>query len=284
MPTAPPVDVSLDVPSLVHVAESVGAHVGAKLETCHSDERTLTDELCDMISIWASSALPRGPARMRLTIERQSARREAQRGGDLELVVRTPAGAKRALLQAKVIDPDTHRLRGSPAAARGRLQTQLRKAEVYFPSDLVFVLLYVPGQLLDGRLYGFSTWEQQYAVCSGVVPSYMGASLVALTDLKRGAGSWRYRPSFQHLGDLGGPVPHISFCRLLLELICCKRGSWSCRSLAPETRLTDSSILGRDTLTVEVAASEAASWDEVLEDIRSWLKSGRGLIASPHES
>jgi len=41
-----------DLRAVEVVAKSVGAHLASKLQCFHSDERTLTDELCDMTCIW----------------------------------------------------------------------------------------------------------------------------------------------------------------------------------------------------------------------------------------
>jgi hypothetical protein len=35
------------------IGDSLGTHLAAKLQAFGSDERTLTDELCDMLCVWA---------------------------------------------------------------------------------------------------------------------------------------------------------------------------------------------------------------------------------------
>ena len=46
--------VTTDISLLPEIANSLGAHLAAKLQGFASDERTLTDEFCDMICIWAT--------------------------------------------------------------------------------------------------------------------------------------------------------------------------------------------------------------------------------------
>jgi hypothetical protein len=43
---------TLTIGDIISPGKSVGAHLAAKLDLFSSDERTLTDELCDMLGIW----------------------------------------------------------------------------------------------------------------------------------------------------------------------------------------------------------------------------------------
>ncbi len=48
-------DCYLDFTELTAITGSIGSHIAAKLQAFGSDERTLTDELCDMLLIWSQS-------------------------------------------------------------------------------------------------------------------------------------------------------------------------------------------------------------------------------------
>src|SRR5687768_16430933 len=55
MPTGKPFSVRTSLRTLAPALDSIGVHLAAKLAAFASDERTLTDELCDMLCIWAAA-------------------------------------------------------------------------------------------------------------------------------------------------------------------------------------------------------------------------------------
>jgi len=228
MGTCRPVRVHVDASRLVEIIHSVAAHLSAKLEAFHSDERTLTDELCDMLTIWAAMSGmvgPTTPGHIHLIVQKLTPADERRRGADLEVVLATPDGVKTALFQAKVVDPATRRLRGAGKQSEARLRRQLKDAESAVGADLTFLLAYIPWGLMDGRTYAFPTWEQAIASRpAGIRPSYLGASVIALPDLARRDGRWRGRPNFRDVGQLDSGLQHRSLARVLLELAVCRRG------------------------------------------------------------
>ena len=113
-------------------AQSVGAHLASKLQMFGTDERTLTDELCDMLCIWLGlvasdpSLSPlSGPGTFTIDLSKTTARQEVRNGADLELVLSSPLGVKRCLIQAKVLDPKTQRLRCDSTEGWSKLRKQL---------------------------------------------------------------------------------------------------------------------------------------------------------------
>jgi hypothetical protein len=178
--------VSLDISDVHWSAKSVGAHLAAKLQLFQTDERTLTDELCDMLCIWLqiqSSQPQSGAVPVTLTLSKTTAKEEAKIGADLELIVSSPLGSQRCLIQAKVLDPSTLRMRCDSVDGWKKLRKQLVAAHKNV-GDLAFLLIYVPSALLDGNSYGFGTYEQlSLSPPLGATPACYGATLVAVNDL-----------------------------------------------------------------------------------------------------
>src|SRR5690606_19966668 len=113
MATGRPFSGRVTIPDMLAPAQSVGAHLAAKLESFASDERTLTDELCDMLCIWLSKPRRTTPGwpDFSLNLQKTTAAVEVMTGADLELTISSPLGYKHCLLQAKVLDPATGKLR-----------------------------------------------------------------------------------------------------------------------------------------------------------------------------
>jgi len=275
----------VDLQTLVGATNSLGAHIGAKLGSFHSDERTLTDELCDMFAIWAErhprlgKSAPRSSAAttprtvpLQVTIQKLTPKDESRRGGDFELEIETPRGTKLALFQAKVIDPDTLNLRGDDPASRDRLERQLRAAEKAVGRDLAFVLLYVPWSQLNGQRWGFGTWEQGFAGKSlGSLKSFMGASVVPLTELSGAGETWSFTPFTKHLGVHNSSVKHFSFTQIVLELASCRRGTPSTTNSPQSQRDLEEAQATR--LVMSLSAVDRMDWEEVEASIRLVLES-----------
>ena len=254
---------TLDIGTLVEVGNSIGAHIAAKLDLFHSDERTLTDELCDMFAMWPSALHPvKLPYRLPtvdVTLQKLTSFSESRRGADFELEVSTPRGVKRALFQAKVFDPTRRRLRGS----QRKLRRQLRLAEKDIGRDMTFLLLYMPWALMNGTRYRFSTWEQAFvSAASGSSGSYMGVSAIPLSDLSGKGGKWRFRPALRHVGAFGSPLLHLSFSRLLVEMAACRRGVPNSTSVLAQG--DDGPLHRADVgLSVQLATQEEIGWEGV---------------------
>jgi hypothetical protein len=182
-------------------AKSLGAHLASKLQMFGTDERTLTDELCDMLCIWLgrvgadpSSPPLIGTGTFVIDLSKTTARQEVRNGADLELIVSSPFGMKRCLIQAKVLDPTTQRLRCDSTVGWSKLRKQLVAVRVS-AGDLAFLLVYVPAVFLNQNYYGFSTYEQHIPPLGhpGRVEAYFGATLIPVNDLlgPSGAGGCR---------------------------------------------------------------------------------------------
>jgi hypothetical protein len=224
------------------ILNSVGAHIGAKLDRFGTDERTLTDELCDMFFVWAQLGLgavdpvllpqpelniiARLPEEeLRLEIVKTSQREEASIGADLALKLTTPDGVKRALLQAKVLDPDDGKFRCDSPDGWDKLWAQL--VLMRQRSTLAFLLVYIPGRNLSGAMQGVPTWEQDLLTADpGKASSKLGATLVPVEALLDASNHWKKCPPISHR-SLGALNPAgISIGRLLLEMVLCRRGTW----------------------------------------------------------
>lgn len=241
MPTGRLFSARLSLPALVSAANSIGAHLAAKLGEFASDERTLTDELCDMFCIWSQltpnlgSLLPADAAflralpksQFRLDLRKTTAPEEANIGADLELAITTPAGTKTALLQAKVFDDATSSLRGSRRKDWDKLRTQLRDARG-MSGDLAFLLLYVPSSLLRDDYQGYGTWEQRFRTKNASTgrSSRYGTMFFPVNDLLDGRDRWYSRSFANRVNPLKiSPAP-LCFSEVVLEMLACRRGRW----------------------------------------------------------
>ena len=226
------------VPLIIDAANSVGAHLAAKLAEFVSDERTLTDELCDMLCIWsqafgASGAMSipgsRVPgATFDLSLRKTTTSEEARTGADLKLTVTSPLGSKTALIQAKVFDSTKDSLRYDATKDWDRLRKQLANAQQEV-DDLAFLLLYIPATLLDGAHHGFPTWEQGFVSSVGGpgTSSKYGATFIAANKLVNKRNAWKSKKRLAHLGAAQFEPAGISFGRLILEMLACRRGTWT---------------------------------------------------------
>lgn len=215
-------------------AMSVGAHLAAKLQLFGSDERTLTDELCDMLCMWLGRSTPEEEAERKssltgffLSLSKTTASEEAKIGADLELIIQSPMGIKRCLIQAKVLDPITGKLRCDNVHGWTKLRAQLVAAR-HQVGPLAFLLIYVPGALLDGQNYGFGTYEQAFhPPTAGNAAAYFGATLIAVDHLLRQTNRWQDSKAKVPQASPGQFKDGVAFWQVLLELFSCRRSNWS---------------------------------------------------------
>jgi hypothetical protein len=247
-------------------AQSVGAHLAAKLETFGSDERTLTDELCDMLSIWISGLKSAGPLAFELDVAKITARLEAKIGADLELVVSSPLGVKRCLIQAKVIDPVTLKLRGESPAQWYRLRQQLLRASRQVGWAGTYLMLYVPGGLLDGSFYGYLTYEQGNLVkVGGTHASFFGATLISAEHLLSPRGWWlRRKDKLRELAP-GHYQDGVPFWQFLMGLLTCRRGEWTDRRYAADGALKEQGPQPFRTLCLSAGEVSESLWRDIQE-------------------
>lgn len=196
MPTTNPFTKKISIPDLISPGQSVGAHLAAKLDSFFSDERTLTDELCDMLCIWLTSPhtsriIVPSPYVFDLFLTKTTPNEEIEIGADLELFVSSPLGKKRCLFQAKVLDPTSRKLRCDSTRGWEKLRTQLANAKKS-AGDLSFLLIYVPGRMLNGRYYGFPTYEQGYLSNppNNTKEAFYGVTVIPVNLLIDGYDQW----------------------------------------------------------------------------------------------
>lgn len=223
----------LDLSDIPQPAKSVGAHLAAKLQLFQTDERTLTDELCDMLCIWLGMHAHRRPHAISpsksftLTLSKTTTAEEVKNGADLELLVSSPLGVKRCLVQAKVLDPLSGKLRCDSVTGWKKLRSQLVAARKE-AGDLAFLLIYVPGENLNGRSYGYGTYEQQgHFKPKGTTPAYYGATMIPVDALLGPSGRWRNSKLKVPQTSKGHFKGGIALWRVLLELLLCRRSSWT---------------------------------------------------------
>lgn len=240
---------------------SVGAHLAAKLESFSSDERTLTDELCDMLCIWLAKSPPSGPT-LALNLKKTTVKQEKNNGADLRLVISAPCGIKDCLLQAKVLDPLTGKLRFASKSGYSTLKKQLQKARASCGS-LAFLLVYVPSQHLDGANHGFGSWEQGYCSMAGSKhSSAYGATVIPVDYLLDPSGNW-WDPKHR-VPHAGGVFANgIPFSQFLLELLVCFRGNWA------EREDEYLALPRQSTLTLEISLKTDDSLERIQESARS---------------
>lgn len=235
---------------LVVIMNSLGAHVAAKLDHFASDERTLTDDLCDMFYIWAKQGHARfqrfpslPPEEQQLinslpdrvfdvSITKTTQQEEATVGADFALKVTTPLGVKRALMQAKVYDPQDNKLRCDSAAGWDKLWGQL--VLMRSRSNLSFFLIYVPGGKLNRATQGIGTWEQQLREPhKSATSSKFGVTLIATDQLLDGSNGWRHYHPVTSLSNGEFQPKGISLAKLLIEMLLCKQGVWTSDGVNP---------------------------------------------------
>jgi hypothetical protein len=237
MPTSTPFTRTVTIPDLIPPCKSVGAHLAAKLDLFSTDERTLTDELCDMLCLWlrVQPLLFRplvGTPSFSITVEKTTPAKEVRNGADLELVISSPCGYKRCLIQAKVLDPTTNKLRCDTSAGMKKLRRQLFLARKQ-AGVLAFLLIYVPGRLLNGRGYGYPTYEQMFSQSPPKtnVEAFYGATFISADTLIDSRGRWRNQKNKIPYFSCGIPL-----WRFLAGLLLCRHGQWSpANASAPNT-------------------------------------------------
>lgn len=269
---------------------SLGAHLASKLQHFATDERTLTDELCDMFYIWLQAGyrpppstrgglIPRLPQMpLQIRISKTTQQQESVIGADLGVLLSTPQGVKQALFQAKVYDPEEGRLRCDSPEGWDRLWSQLVLMEQR-AADLSFLLIYVPGKLLDGAYHGFRTWEQGFPYSGGTrTSSRFGVTLVPVTALFDAAKNWRRSPPVEHLGQGRFRPAGLSFARLFMDLLLCRRGAWEPSWTGAEEgtlrwQLDDNRYPVRYTpyrqLGVSVSTPEPDAWPQFVEQLQA---------------
>jgi hypothetical protein len=237
MATGRPFTARASIPLIIAATDSVGSHLAAKLSEFASDERTLTDELCDMLCIWSQqfarvgSALPFSrsvpPVMFDFSLRKTTASEEAAIGADLELTLTTPLGSKTSLIQAKVFESSKNSLRYDAAKDWHRLRRQLVSARARV-GDLAFLLLYLPSSMLDRDSQLFGTWEQGFQSPSpgSGTSSKFGTTFIPVSELLNSRNFWKSKARLGYLGAAQFSPAGISFSRLVLEMLACRRGSW----------------------------------------------------------
>lgn len=250
-----------DIPS---PAMSVGAHLAAKLQLFCTDERTLTDELCDMLCIWLGMEAVKAPHKpasifFDLTISKTTTSQEVKTGADLELIIQSPLGKKRCLIQAKVLDPIKNELRCNSKSGWKKLRKQLVNARKEV-GDLAFLLIYVPMNQLNGYFWGYGTHEQKYKIKnSKKISSAYGATLIPANKLIGANNRWRYVKEKVKREQDGSFTSGKPFWIVLLELMLCKIGTWDVSSAtSSETGLT-----AVTSLKIEAGEIDKDKWVEL---------------------
>lgn len=260
MPTNFSFSATTDLHGIKTCGQSIGAHLAAKLESFGSDERTLTDELCDMLCIWLKGH-PSAPPTIHIKLGKTTPNEEAQNGADLRLIIQTPDGVKDCLFQAKVLDPHTGKLRCSSTTGLSKLQGQLQKAQATC-GDLAFLLVYVPSQHLDGVCHGYRTYEQGFCKHKKHgLTSALGATVIPASSLITSSGAW-LNPSdpVSHVGGLfSGGIP---FWQVFLELLVCRRGTWGSRNVEPSYALNDRT---ENFIQLNMQATSDTPWIQLKE-------------------
>jgi hypothetical protein len=274
MPTQRSFTSRINMGAIREPASAVGAHLSAKLECFGTDERTLTDELCDMLCIWLGIQAQRDPVEVpsgfgaiNITVAKMTTAQETVNGADLELVLRSPLGTKRCLIQAKVLDPQTVKLRCNSKVGWATLRKQLVAARKE-TADLTFLLVYVPGGLLNGRRYAYMTYEQGFmGDTSQRAESYLGATLIPVSALLGPSGRWRYKDKVRQSAP-GVFVDGVALWRLLLELLLCRRSKWTDRQLKANS---DGGVLVFRTLEIGAHENEPETWGVLQAESARWL-------------
>lgn len=275
MPTRRTFNTKVSYKEITHITNSIGAHIGSKLQEFGTDERTFTDELCDMLCIWSNlivntkqTTSPDDPfidslpsSEFNLELHKTTPSREVLIGSDLEIIIRSPFGFKKALFQAKVLDPDTgsFRIVGNTQWEKLRQQLSDMRQE---NGDLSFLLIYVPGGLLDGTGHLFQTWEQGFlSKSTSGTNSRFGSTVIPVNHLLDDNDDWLNNPSVDVLTNGRFQPRGFSFTRILLELFSCSRGAWI--SFNNDYSTSDNDGPPFCSLSMSTEENSMESWDEM---------------------
>lgn len=239
MPVTRTFPATVSLANLVCMANSLGAHVAAKLGHFGTDERTLTDDLCDMFYTWARIGEMRVPMsaderrliavlpsrQIDVEISKTTQQKESEIGADLAIRVESPLGVKRTLIQAKVFDPQDDELRCNSPAGWDKLWGQL--VLMRNRSRLAHMLIYVPADRLDCSNQGIPTWEQGFEFPTQTpTSSKFGVTLIPVEDILTPSNDWKYSPPVNHTGNGQFWPTGMSLSRLILEMLLCRQGTW----------------------------------------------------------
>ena len=226
-----------------------------------------------MLCIWLGmqagyrAGNPRSSSDFTFTLSKTTCSEEVKNGADLELIVTSPLGQKRCLIQAKVLDPTTGLLRCHTVTGLRKLRSQLVAARKD-AGDLAFLLVYVPGRLLDGGRYDYSTYEQgNHFDAVGSIPSYYGATFIAVNDLLGKSGRWRNTKQKVPQSFPGSFKSGVPFVRLFLELLLCRRSSWR----QPGSKSDEISVNAFRTLSVGASDITIDEWIRIQNSADQWI-------------
>jgi hypothetical protein len=228
MPVVRQFPVTLYPSQLITISRALGCHVACKLETFASDERTLTDDLCDMFLIWSYKTVPPPPNEQPLNVvlTKSTQDEESKHGIELQIRVVSQDGQKKALLQAKVLDPQTQQLRIAGTPGRKKLRPQLLNMKAQAPG-MYFMLIYVPASDLDAEAHGsYGTWEQGYYQDppASLVPRAFGTTVIPGDQLLIGNRQRLKRIRWLNPGVF--TPAGMSVAKLLANMLLCDIGSW----------------------------------------------------------
>ncbi|HEX7518334.1 MAG TPA: hypothetical protein VF345_13725, partial [Chthoniobacterales bacterium] len=212
-------------------------------------------------------AMPLPSTPLQIQFGKTSPSEEKINGADLKLILTTPSGVKRALFQAKAIEPSVRQFRRNSTQDWQKLETQLRSMRMRV-GDTAFLLIYVPGNQLNGALHSYSTWEQGFPVIpSSNVSSRFGATVISVGDLLDPSGNWRTLQKVQNISAGRFAPNRMSFARAMIELVSCFRGNYSSARTVDEV---DDHVDDR-SLSVGIQA-DRQEWEGALEATRRWLR------------
>ena len=284
MKTGIPLSFRTNIQDLATALDSVAAHIAAKLECFNSDERTLTDELCDMLSIalWHLSTqnqkyriphpyLSSIPStQFQIDLAKTTAPEEDRIGADFELAVSTPSGFKHALFQAKAIDSVTSDFRNRSRATMRFMAKQLRKMR-QAARNTSFLLAYIPASHLDGANQGFTTWEQQLYQNRNqnisIHSSRNGASTIGVNVLLVGNNQLLSKKKFTYSSHNLFTPSSQPLTITVLGLIACTFGIYS----NPDQQ--GSVVIPKQKLSLSFSDVEKKEWDSIITKLRNYLLS-----------
>jgi hypothetical protein len=283
--------------NILSIGDSLGTHVAAKLQIFGTDERTLTDELCDMFYIWARESMRRIHPRynssafqipVKTIIAKTTQQQESDFGNDFSLRLETPSGVKYALIQAKVWDPQTDKIRCDSESGWRKLASQLILMKSWLAawkagfSNLAFLLIYVPYSKFRFEDYEFRTWEQGTIESLGTIgrggrdPAF-GITLIPFDALLDSSNAWRNWPPVRMTSQGLFKPRGISFSQLILEMLLCKRGKWLPQQVFSDSQEGPSAdskhgfpfeYVPYRQLTFGVTEVPQREWDTYVQDVR----------------
>ncbi len=118
-----------------------------------------------------------------------------------------------------------------------------------------------------------TTYEQGFVgEASGPTESCFGATLILVDALLSSNDRWRYKTKVRQTAP-GVFTDGIAFWQLLLELLLCRRSTWTDSKLRPNI---EAGVRAFRTLEIGCGENKPGQWEQLQRESERWLPSATG--------